>query len=78
MEEGAPTRRNVALNGSVLPYKGFTRAERSNYHPMQKRGVVNKRRILFKRRRGRKGEAEEKGKRVEVGFEVREKAVLRE
>lgn len=33
---------------------------------------------VFKRRREGKGEAEEKGKRVEVGFEVREKTVLRE
>ena len=77
MEEGAPTRRNVALNGSFLSYKGVTRTERSNLHPMQKRGVASKK-SFFRRRKEKKGEAEEKGKRVEVGFEVREKAVLRE
>ena len=78
MEEGAPTRKNIAPNGPFLPHNGVTRTEQTSYHPMQMRGVANKRRILFKRRRGRKGEVEEKGKRVEVGFEVREKAVLRE
>ena len=77
MEEGAPTRRNIALNGSFLPHKGVTRTERSNYHPMQKRGVASKK-VFIKRRKGKKGEAEEKGKRVEAGFEVREKVVLRE
>ena len=77
MEEGAPTWRNVALNGSLLPHKGVTRTERSNLHPMQKRGVASKK-SFFRRRKEKKGEAEEKGKRVEAGLEVREKAVLRE
>ena len=75
MEEGAPTRRNIALNGSFLPHKGVTRAERSNLHPMQKRGVASKK-VFIRRRKGKKGEAEEKGKRVEAGLKVREKAVL--
>jgi hypothetical protein len=52
VEEGAPTRRNIALNGSVLPYKDFTRTERSNYHPMQKRGVASKRKILLREEKG--------------------------
>ena len=46
--------------------------------PDAKEGRSEQKTIFFKRRRGRKGEAKEKGKRVEVGFEVREKAVLRE
>ena len=74
MEEGAPTRRNVALNGSFLPHKDVIRTERSNLHPMQKRGVASKK-VFIRRRKGKKGEAEEKGKRVEAGFKVREKAV---
>ena len=77
MEEGAPTRRNIALNGSILPYKGVTRIEQINYHPMQKRGVASKK-VFIRRRKGKKGEAEEKGKRVEAGFEMRGQAVLRE
>ena len=77
MEEGAPTRRKVAPNGSFLPHKDVTRTERSNLHPMQKRGVASKK-VFIRRRKGKKGEAEEKGKRVEVVFEVREKVVLRE
>ena len=74
MEEGAPTRRNVALNGSFLPHKDVIRTERSNLHPMQKRGVASKK-VFLRRRKGKKGEAEEKGKGVELGFEVHEKAV---
>ena len=74
---GTPSRRIVTLNGSVLPYKGFTRAVRSNLLPMQMRGVASKR-SFFRRRKGKKGEAKGKGKRVKAGFEVREKAVLRE
>jgi len=77
VEKGASTRRNVALNGSFLPHKGITRTERSNLLPMQKRGVASKR-SFFRRRKGKKGEAKGKGKRVKAGFEVREKAVLRE
>ena len=46
--------------------------------PDAKEGRSEQKTIFFKRRRGRKGEAKEKGKRVEAGFEVREKAVLRE
>ena len=41
---------------------------------MQKRGVASKK-VFIRRRKGKKGEAEEKGKRVEAGFKVREKAV---
>ena len=41
---------------------------------MQKRGVASKK-VFIRRRKGKKGEAEEKGKRVEAGFEGREKAV---
>jgi len=74
VEEGAPTRRNVALNGSFLPLNGVTRTERSNYHPMQKRGVASKK-VFIRRRKRKKGEAEEKEKRVEAGLKVREKAV---
>ena len=77
MEEGAPTRRKVAPNGSILPYKDFIRAKRSNLHPTQKRGVASKK-VFMRRRKGKKGEAKGKGKRVKAGFEVREKAVLRE
>jgi hypothetical protein len=46
--------------------------------PDAKEGRSEQKTNIFKRRREGKGEAEEKGKRVEVGFEVREKAVLRE
>ena len=41
---------------------------------MQKRGVASKK-SFFRRRKEKKGEAEEKGKGVEAGFKVREKAV---
>ena len=46
--------------------------------PDAKEGRSEQKTNIFKRRRDRKGEAKEKGKRVEAGFEVREKAVLRE
>ena len=46
--------------------------------PDAKEGRSEQKTNIFKRRRGRKGEAKEKGKRVEAGFEVREKTVLRE
>ena len=46
--------------------------------PDAKEGRSEQKTNIFKRRRGREGEAKENGKRVEVGFEVREKAVLRE
>ena len=52
---GTPTRRNVALNGSFLPHKGVTRTERSNLHPMQKRGVASKKKFLLGEEKGRKG-----------------------
>ena len=46
--------------------------------PDAKEGRSEQKTNIFKRRRGRKGEAEGKGKRVKTDFEVREKAVLRE
>ena len=64
---GAPTRRIVALNGSVLPYKDFTRAERSNLLPMQKRGVASKRRIFKEKKRQERGGKRE-GEEGESGF----------
>ena len=75
MEEGAPTRRIIALNGSFLPHKDVIRTERSNLHPTQKRGVASKKSFLLGEEKGKKGEAEEKGRGVKAGFKVREKAV---
>ena len=46
--------------------------------PDTKEGRSEQKKFLLGEEKGKKGEAKEKGKRVEVGFEVREKAVLRE
>lgn len=43
-----------------------------------KEGRSEQKKVFIRRRKGKKGEAEEKGKRVEAGLKVREKAVLRE
>ena len=67
MEEGAPTRRDVALNGSVLPHKGVTRTERSNLHSMQKRGVASKKSFYEEKKREKRGGGRE-GKGGESGF----------
>ena len=67
MEEGAPTRRNVALNGSFLPHKGVTRTERSNLHPMQKRGVASKKSFYYEKKKEERGGGRE-GKEGRSGF----------
>jgi len=59
---GTPLRRIVVLNGSVLPYKDFTRTELSNLHPMQKRGVASKRKFLLGEEKGRKGRRKGRGR----------------
>lgn len=46
--------------------------------PNAKEGRSEQKKDSFKRRKGLKGEAEGKGKRVKAGLEVREKVVLRE
>ena len=46
--------------------------------PDTKEGRSEQKKVFIRRRKGKKGEAEEKGKRVEAGLEVREKVVLRE
>ena len=65
---GAPTRRNVALNGSILPYKDFIRAKRSNLHPTQKRGVASKKKFFIRRRKREERGGGREGKRGESRF----------
>ena len=68
MEEGAPTRRIIALNGSFLPHKDVIRTERSNLHPTQKRGVASKKKFFIRRRKREERGGGREGKRGESGF----------
>ena len=43
--------------------------------PDAKEGRSEQKKVFIRRRKGKKGETEEKGKRVEAGFKVREKVV---
>ena len=70
-EKCCPQRLYFALQGL---YK--SRTKQSTPNAKEERSEQKK--VFIRRRKGQKGEAKEKEKRVEAGFEVREKAVLRE
>jgi len=58
--------------------QGFYKSRTKQSTPKAKEGRSEQKKVFIRRRKGKKGEAEEKGKRVEAGLKVREKAVLRE
>lgn len=58
--------------------QGLYKSRTKQSTPNTKEERSEQKKYSFKRRKGKKGEAKGKGKRVKAGFEVREKAVLRE
>lgn len=58
--------------------QGLYKSRTKQSTPNAKEGRSEQKKFFFRRRKGKKGEAKGKGKRVKAGFEVREKAVLRE
>ena len=58
--------------------QGRYKSRTKQFTPDAKEERSEQKKYSFKRRKRKKGEAEGKGKRVEAGFEVREKVVLRE
>ena len=58
--------------------QGFYKSRTKQLPPDAKEGRSKQKKVFLRRRKGKKGEAEEKGKGVKAGLEVREKAVLRE
>lgn len=58
--------------------QGLYKSKTKQSTPDAKEGRSEQKSFLLGEEKGKKGEAEEKGKRVEAGLKVREKAVLRE
>ena len=70
-EKCCPQRLCFALQGLYKSRTKQSTLDAKEEHSEQKKNFLGE-------EKGRKGEAEEKGKRVKAGFKVREKAVLRE
>lgn len=74
-EYGHTHEENCCPRWFCFALQGFYKSRTKQSTPNAKEGRSEQKKVFIRRRKEKKGEAEEKGKRVEAGFKVREKAV---
>ena len=77
-EYGHTIEENCCPQWLCFALQGLYKSRTKQSTPNAKEERSEQKKFLLGEEKRKKGEAEEKGKRVEVGFKVREKAVLRE